>query len=260
MSAKNVGRHIGGSASKISRIESGQIRLSEDDLFSLLDLYALTDGDQRRALLDFVCRLNNPQWWHADRHVLGGSFCSYLVLESMAQTIRTYEVRFIPGLLQTPAYAETVIRLRYTDETEIRRRVRVRMQRQHEILQGKTPRLWALVDKAALTETFPAPDVMREQIEFLREATSKPSVTLQVLPSGAGGSRGIGNSFSMLRHRIERLFDVVHIEHIGDPLFLDTAGKSDRYREAMEELAAAAGQPKDTLAELSDALARLAAA
>jgi hypothetical protein len=49
-------------------------------------------------------------------------------------------VRFILGLLQTLAYAESVIRLRYTDETEISRRVRVRMQRQHEILQGKTPR------------------------------------------------------------------------------------------------------------------------
>ncbi|MFG1996301.1 helix-turn-helix domain-containing protein [Actinoplanes sp. NPDC048988] len=257
MSAAGAGLGIAASKSKISRIECGQIGVAETDLHRMLEMYAVTEPHQREALLRFVRELSQPQWWHDDRTVLGGSLCSYLILESLAQHIRTYEVRFVPGLLQTPAYAEAVIRLRYTDTTEIDRRVRVRMQRQKEILRGRTPRLWALVDKAALSEAFPGEKVMREQIEFLRQVSWLPSVSLQVLPSGAGGRRGIGNSFSILRQTITNLSDVVYIEHIGDPLFLDTTAASDPYRQAMEELALEAGKPADTMAELDDALARL---
>ncbi|WP_097319025.1 DUF5753 domain-containing protein [Paractinoplanes atraurantiacus] len=231
--------------------------MTEDDLHRLLEMYALTEPHQLEALVRFVRHLSQPQWWHDDRTVLGGSLCSYLILESLAQHIRTYEVRFVPGLLQTPAYAEAVIRLRYTDTAEIDRRVRVRMQRQKEILRGRAPRLWALVDKAALSEAFPGKKVMREQIEFLRQVSWLPSVSLQVPPSGVGGRRGIGNSFSILRQTITKLSDVVYIEHIGDPLFLDTTAASDPYRQAMEELALKAGKPADTMAELDDALASL---
>ncbi|WP_305785985.1 helix-turn-helix domain-containing protein [Symbioplanes lichenis] len=249
-------RHVG-SPSKVSRIESGKSRVKESDLHVLMDLYSVTGRAQRQALLEYVSRLNSPQWWHSDRAVLVGSFCSYLLLESMAQTIRTYEVRFIPGLLQTPAYAAALIGRRYDDEREIRRRVDIRQQRQRTILQGNVRRLWALVDHAALEETFAGRKVMREQIEFLIEAAQRPSVVLQVVPSGAGGRRGIATSFSILRQRIEKLADVIYIEHIGDPLFFDTPAQSDPYRTAMEELSLDAGKPEDTLKHLHEALNRL---
>jgi transcriptional regulator with XRE-family HTH domain len=257
--AKNIaasvaGRHINGSASKISRMEGGRTNVKEQDLYHLLTLYGLTDPDQRHAMLRFACALNNKQWWDADRKVLGGWFCSYLTLESISQSIRTYEVRFIPGLLQTEAYAEAVVRRRYTDEAEIRRRVKVRMRRQRTVLDGGTTSLWALVDRAALDEGFAGPAVMRQQIEFLIEADRRPNVTIQVLPSGAGGHVGIGNSFSILRLPLTGLTDVVYLEHIDDALFRDGADKSDPYRLAMTKLAADAGEPQDTVSQLKQAL------
>lgn len=253
VSRSTAGRRIGGSESKISRIECGRIGVKEADLHALLDLYDVTDARQRQAMLELTCRLSHQQWWHPYRDTLGGWFCSYLVLESIAEYIRTYEVRFIPGLLQTRAYAEAVVRLHYTDETEVRRRVDARMHRQQMLLQPGAPRLWAVVDQAALHEQIAAPGVMRDQIDFLIRAAANPQVHLQVLPTGAAGRVGIGNSFSMLRLRMSSLPDVVYLEHIGSALFLQKVNELDPYKIAMNRIGVAAGAPAVTAAALTNA-------
>lgn len=253
-----AGRHIGGSASKISRIECGRCKVKEDDLHRLLNLYGGTDRRHRQALLEFAGRLAGGQWWDGYRDVVDDWFRSYLVLESIAQVIRTYEVRFIPGLLQTRAYAEAVVRRQYHDEKEVRRRVEVRMRRQHAVIERKKPHLWAVIDRAALDEAalpdgIAGPAVMREQIEFLRTAAEQPNVVIQILPPGAGGRVGIATSFSLLR--MSGIPDVAYIEHIGDALFLDRPDKADRYAIAMNRLGVEAGEPQDAKATLEESLA-----
>ena len=256
ISRGTAGRRIGGSESKISRIECGRIGVKEGDLGALLDLYGVSDLSERQAMLQLACRLNHQQWWHPHRETLGGWFCSYLVLESIAEHIRTYEVRFIPGLLQTPAYAEAVVRPHYDDEAQVRRRVEVRMQRQRTLLRPGGPRLWAVVDEAALYEQIASPQVMREQIEFLLRVTGNPQVHLQVLPAGAAGRVGVGNSFSLLRLRLSSLADVIYLEHIGSALFLHTFDELDPYKIAMSRLAVAARQAPETADILRRALRR----
>jgi hypothetical protein len=117
-----------------------------------------------------------------------------------------------------------------------------------------------VVDRAALDEGFAGPEVMREQIEFLIDAAQRPNVVIQVSPSGAGGYVGVGNSFSILRLRVGDLSDVVYLEHIDDALFLDDTSKSDPYRIAMTELAIEAGEPRDTMSKLKEALAVIGSA
>jgi transcriptional regulator with XRE-family HTH domain len=244
---------LGMSASKLSRLESGENSIKETDLYRLLEVYQVTGPEQRDAVLRLAWALNNRQWWHQDRGVLGGWFCSYLTLESISKNIRTYEVRFIPGLLQTEEYAEAVIRRRFADPAEVRRRVTARMRRK-EAVEASSTALWAVIDVAALEEGFAGASIMSRQIASLIDATRDKNTTIQILPAGAGGGAGIGNSFSLLRLYGEGLPDVVYLEHIDDAQFLDNAGKSDRYRWAMEQLALAACKPRDTEAVLTGAL------
>lgn len=260
ITAAAAGRAIGASESKISRIECGKSRISDDDLHRLLEFYQVADREERRALLEFASRLARGRWWDDYSAVLDGWFCSYLVLESIAQHIRTYEVRYVPGLLQTRAYAEAVVRLHPGDEDEIRRRIEVRRERQRMLLERGQPRLWAVVDRAALDEAalpdgVSGPDVMREQIEFLIEAADRPHVTIQVLPWGMGARLGIDNSFSLLRLRLRELSDVAYLEHIGDAYFLDDPNRADRYEIAMNRLTLAAGTPAESVEALKEALA-----
>ena len=240
--------YIDGSPSKISRMELGRTGVSDTDLDRLLTLYGVNDTRERQALLELTRRLNDRSRWHAYSDVLPGWLSSYLVLESVAQHVRTYEVRFIPGLLQTEAYAEAVIRRHYSDAAEVRRRVDVRMQRQRMVLEQGAPMLWAIVDEAALRQPIGSPDVMEQQIEFLIHATKYPNVRIQVLPTGEGGNAGIGNSFSMLRLRVNSISDVVYLEHIESAVFLGSPAESDPYKLAMNRLSVAASKPQETKA------------
>ncbi|MFI5936603.1 helix-turn-helix domain-containing protein [Actinoplanes sp. NPDC051494] len=242
-----AGRYIGCSDPKISRIELGATTVKESDLSRLLDLYRVDRPAQRLALLRLAGLLNAPQWWHDDRDVLPGWLCSYLVLEEFAEHIRTYETRFVPGLLQTPAYAEAVIRLHHHDEREVRRRVDVRRRRQHRILRRTRESLWAVIDEAALTMQIASPAVMREQIDFLIRATTHKSVSVQVLPTGLAAAATGGMSFSMLRLPIEKLTDVIYLEQINSAIFLDDPYDCDPYMAGWQLLMGAARKPAETL-------------
>jgi hypothetical protein len=113
--------------------------------------------------------------------------------------------------------------------------------------------LWAVVDEAALYEQIGGPAVMREQIDFLAQVAELPHVHIQILPSGAAGQVGIGNSFSMLRLRMTGLSDVVYLEHIGSALFLEHPDDLDPYKIAMTRLSIAAGKAHETAEKLRNA-------
>jgi hypothetical protein len=81
--------------------------------------------------------------------------------ESASESIRTYELRFVPGLLQSPAYARAVIWLR-CHEPAVERRLALRMHRQRTLFERPAPRLWAVIDEAALRQQIGARAVMEE--------------------------------------------------------------------------------------------------
>jgi len=250
-----VAANLGSSPSKISRIEHGQIAIKDVDLDALLTFYGLSGDHDRTALLDLNAALNENRWWASQRHLLAEWFTSYLVLESVAQSIQTYEIRLIPGLLQTPAYAEAVIRTRYTDAERIRQLVDVRMQRQRAILEKGSTKVWVILDGESLENDLDDPALMRQQIEFLLEIIERPSVTVQIVKRGAYAVRT--NSFSILGLSSRMLPDVVYLENLDTAYFLDSPNQAEPYRRAFNEIATAADQPKSTREILRDVLYRL---
>lgn len=260
ISLEAAGAHLVCDKSKISRIEGGKVTVKDDDLHLLLDLYGEDDREERLALLGFNARLNEPKWWRKRGHLLPEWYCSYLVFESAATLIRTYERHFVPGLLQTKAYAEAVIRCRYTDETQIRRLVDIRMHRQKAVLKKRTAGnqtriLWAMIDKAALDDVFGDPGIMREQIAFLSRALETLNVQIQVVERGALAARS--NSFSILRLRGQLLSEVVYLEQIDSAQFFDHPAGSESYRQAFCEIANVAREPSGTQAFLAEAADKL---
>ena len=108
---EDAGWEIRSSESKISRMELGRVSFKERDVADLLTLYGVDDDEERERLLALAREANNPGWWHRYGDVLPGWFQSYLGLEAAASLIRTYEVQFVPGLLQTEEYARAVVML-----------------------------------------------------------------------------------------------------------------------------------------------------
>jgi Domain of unknown function (DUF5753)/Helix-turn-helix domain len=248
ISRADAGWEIRSSESKVSRMELGRVGFKERDVADLLTVYGLTEGEERARLLELARDANNPGWWHRYGDVLPNWFQSYLGLEAAAELIRTYEIQFVPGLLQTPEYARAVVQLGRgaVPAEEIERRVAVRVSRQKVLTRAQPVRLWAVIDEAALRRPIGSSKVMRLQLEFLIEAAQMPNVTLQIMPFRAGGHVASGGAFSILRFPDQDLSNVVYIEHLTSALYLDKLDDLDMYSATMDSLCVAAPQPKRT--------------
>ena len=177
---------------------------------------------------------NAPSWWQPYGDVLDSWFQNYLDLEQAAELIRTYEVQFVPGLLQTDAYARAVIRLGHDNaiQDEIDRRAGLRTARKQLLQRPDAPRLWAVIDEAVLRRPIGGYAVLREQIESLLERGNTANVRLQVMPFDSGGHAAAGGAFSILRFPHAELPDVVYIEHLTSGLYLDKREEVDLYAAA----------------------------
>jgi len=158
-------------------------------------------------------------------------------LEAAASVIRTYQIQFVPGLLQTEGYARALIRQgSAASEQEIARRSELRASRQEILRRPDAPQLWVVVDEGALRRPVGSRQIVREQLGYLAEMADHPAVTLQILCFGAGAHPAMGGPFSILRFAEPDLADVVYIEQLTSALYLDKPAEVDSYLEVMEQL------------------------
>ena len=253
LSREEAAEAIRASEWKIHRLENGQVGFKERDLADLLDLYQVSDPEEVSELLAMAREANTPGWWQRYTDVLPQWFRAYVDLESAATLIRTYEGQLVPGLLQTDDYMRAVIHGAHLDESaeEVGRRVRLRMARQTLLTREHPPRLWAVVDEAALRRPVGGREVMRGQLERLIEAAKLPNVTLQVLGFDAGAHPGMVGSFTVLRFPDQELPDVVYLEHLTSASYLSKPEEVDRYLHVMESICVRAAPPDQTV-ELLD--------
>ncbi|WP_367324731.1 DUF5753 domain-containing protein [Streptomyces sp. HUAS ZL42] len=256
ISRDDAGAAIRASHAKLCRMELGRVGFKERDVADLLTLYGVEDPETRQELLELARRASAPGWWREYGDVLPSWFEQHIGLEEAACLIRTYEVQFVPGLLQTSEYAAEVIRLGYPlgTEDQIQRRVSLRMARQ-ELLNGPdAPRLWAVVDEAALRRPTGGAEVMRAQLRHLIEAADRPNVTLQVLPFHVGGHAAAGGPITVLRFPVADLPDVVYLEQLSSALYLDKAEDVDNYLAVMDSLSMVAAAGAESVAFLEQVL------
>jgi transcriptional regulator with XRE-family HTH domain len=259
ISREEAGEAIRASEWKIHRLENGQVGFKERDIIDLLRLYEVTDQDEVAAFLLLIREANTAGWWQHYGDVLPAWFRTYVDLEAAATLIRTYEGQFVPGLLQTDDYMRAVVHGAHLEDTsdEVGRRVRLRMARQTVLTREQPPRLWAVVDEAALRRPVGGKEVLRGQLERLLEASKLPNVTLQILPFAAGAHPAMGSSFSILRFPDQELPDVVYLEHLTNAVYTDKRPEVERYLDVMELLCAESEPPAKTEAFINRVLSEL---
>jgi hypothetical protein len=262
ISRETAGYEIRASDSKIRRMELGRVGFKERDVADLLTLYGVADEAERAAVLALARRANSPGWWHRYGDILPSWFQAYLGLEASAAVIRTYEVKFIPGLLQTEDYARAVMRLGHqrAAPSEIEHRVRLRLERHQRVFgsPGGGPQIWAVVDEAALRRPIGGPEVMRAQLKSLIDATTNTHIRLQVIPFRSGGYAAAGGPFTVLRFRDQELPDMVYVELLTSAVYLDKREETNAYILMMDQLAVEAEPPARTVEIIEAALADLA--
>ncbi|WP_327695598.1 helix-turn-helix domain-containing protein [Streptomyces sp. NBC_00459] len=233
-----AGYSIRASESKISRMELGRVSFKTRDVEDLLTLYGVNDEAERNALLSLAREANVAGWWHSYSDVLPNWFPTYVGLEGAASLIRAYEVQFVHGLLQTPAYARAVVErgMKGASPADIERRVALRMERQKYLLSTGGPEFHVVLDEAALRRPYGDREVMRGQLQHLIEISERPNVRLQIMPFGFGGHSGESGAFTILSFPESDLSDVIFLEQLTSALYLDKAEDVTQYEKAMKEL------------------------
>jgi transcriptional regulator with XRE-family HTH domain len=255
LTCEEVADHLECSASKISRVETGRVSVSPRDVRDLLDLYGVPVVE-RDSLVQLARDSRQKGWWHAFSGTMPPQFATYVGLECAACEIRIYEVSLIPELLQTADYARAVIRsgMMNSPREDVERQVALRMARTPALARDNPPKIWALLDEAALRRQVGGAGVMQRQLEHLLAQAALPNVAVQVIPFGGGAHPAMGRPFIILVFPERADTDVVYLEDLTRALYLEDVADVDRYNVFFNHLRATALSPDDSSLLISSIL------
>ncbi|MFI5998077.1 helix-turn-helix domain-containing protein [Streptomyces sp. NPDC051362] len=237
---------------KISHLENGNRTVSPRDVRDLCALYGVRDQQVIDTLLAMAGESGQRGWWHSYGDIPQSV---YIALETDAASLHTYEPAVVPDLLQTPAYAHTVIGETIPELTaeQAATRLKVRLRRQHRIYDPARPlHLSVVLDKSVLHRVVGSPETMREQLEHLNALGAEPHITVQVLPYTAGAHAGLAGQFSILQFA-DSPAGVVYVERFGSDLYLEKPSDVRDFGMMHDQLQAKALDPvgsRDVIADV----------
>jgi hypothetical protein len=220
----------------------------------MLEIYGVPE-DQRDGLVQLARESRQKGWWHAYADSVEPHFATYLGLEGAASEIKTYRVSRVPALMQTADYARATMGADAVARPPAQRErlIEVQIERQRQVMTNR-PSLWAVLDEAALHRQVGAPEVMRAQLEYLRDLAQTPNVSLQVIPFGRGVPSVIDLPFIILSFPDLLDPDVVCIRYHTGLLWIEDIAQVDTYNRLFHHLQAAALSFDDTLALVTSVL------
>ncbi len=189
----------------INRIEAAEdgVKLSRALVGQMAELFGASDKE-RQLLLALAAETRNGRkqaWWqHYTSSEVPAWFSLFLSLEGFAERIRVNFGELLPGLLQTSAYARTVISVPpgFWSAEEIERLVSSRLRRQ-QMLAGTPPVFEAIGSEGALHRMVGGKDVMKNQLEHILELAERDNVTVRIVPFDHGMHAGLaGSDFTLL--------------------------------------------------------------
>lgn len=197
------------SFSAISKYESGALPIREPEVHALLDYYGVEGEQQRSALLKLSREVTKTGWWEKYSDELTPWFTDYVWLESRAEHIHSFDIAPINGLLQTPAYAEALMRKvnRNDSAAQIERGVQLRMSRQRIFSGENAASLEVIMDEAALRRTVGGKEVMKEQLRHLLDCVERLGTRIRVIPFEHGELPSPDGGFRLIR--LEKPFPLI---------------------------------------------------
>jgi transcriptional regulator with XRE-family HTH domain len=245
LNCTEAGKAVGWSESKVSRIETGRVKIAQPDLERLLDLYEVT-GETRAGLFALARQATHRGWWRSYSDALPAWFENYVGLENGAKLLFTYQNQLVHGLMQTEEYATAIFAAHQPplSDDEVERRLAARATRQALLTAANPLQVWAVVDEAVLCRHVGGNAVMRSQLRRLLELAAMPNVTLQVMPFAEGAHASMGTSFELLRFPEPGDSAIVYIEDNTSSQYLEAAADIERYTLIFDHLRASALAPE----------------
>ncbi|MFE0800695.1 Scr1 family TA system antitoxin-like transcriptional regulator [Streptomyces sp. NPDC058812] len=235
LSQEELGGRLFVSGSFIGQLEAGTRRMQPEYARLLDEVLGTEDFFQRNCAAS--AKSKYPE-----------HFAEAAEAEAVATTIRHYLPLLIPGLLQTPAYAEALFRTYrpMASDPEIEELVATRMERAR-LLDGPTaPLLWVVLDEAALRRPVGGTAAMAEALHHVAGMVGRRRVIAQVLPFSAGTHAAMGGSLKLME--FADAAPLCFVEGLDMGKLLDDPATLARHTLTFSLLQATALSPPDSLA------------
>lgn len=185
MTQQQVANALHVSQSHLSDVERGAKGISQEQLPRLDSV--LTAGGALAKRWEDLNREDGYAEWFRD----------VVTLEQDATEIRQYESSVVPGLFQTPEYAEELIRLGNPGmvHAALKEQVDARIRRQRIVEADQGAVVMAVIEEHVLRRPIGGNAVMAAQLTRLLNLVQAPRVTIQVVPMDTPEHYGMDGSF-----------------------------------------------------------------
>lgn len=195
--ADKPSKSLGWSASKVSRLEHGQRGASDFDLGALLGRLEV-DAASRARIRRLIQERDAGYFLRAHDGRISDSLTCLIIHERAALTMSKYEPMLVPGLLQTEAYARTLLELNRHPPEVVQEQVSARLSRQSVLTGPDAPAGAFFVHENCLRDRIGTNQVMHDQVMRLYFMCNWTRLALRVVPVSAGGHPALSHSFSLM--------------------------------------------------------------
>ncbi|WP_369183542.1 helix-turn-helix domain-containing protein [Streptomyces sp. Y1] len=235
----HLARLLGVTPALVTQMENGKSAVSEERLREIATACMCGNEPLIDALVG-MARERETGWWEEYRERLPADLLDVAAIEAHAERVSTYSITFLPGLLQTPAYAASVFARAVPPlpRSEIDLRLAFRLQRQQIVQGGATP-YTAFIHEAALRMQFSGPEALADQLGALIDHSESSGISVRVVPFKIESLPGPSENFVYIDGPVPEL-DTVQIDiSFGCPLF-DAPADLASYREILGRMASVA--------------------
>lgn len=236
VSVKAASDHLDCSVQKIWRIERGAGAVRVTDVRELCDYYG-ADEAMTDVLVGLARQTRAKGWWQSYGDAVPEWFELYVSLEAAATRLRTFSAALVHGLLQAPAYMDSLFEADRPEMSEADRRERVAIKTERRGLLTRhfppPPRLEVIIWEPVLRCPTDTPGALDQQLFHLLQAQQLPNVSIRVLPLSAGPHRAsVTGEFTILDFPAEGAYPeptTVYLESRTGALYLDRPREAQIY-------------------------------
>ncbi|MFE0021347.1 helix-turn-helix domain-containing protein [Amycolatopsis sp. NPDC059021] len=212
------------SRSTLQRMETGETYADVHFVRSAMDVYDCRDDE----MIDLARHAKTQGWWRA----YGIPNRGYIGSEAGASLVQCWQLANMPGLLQTEDYMRAALgSVGVRSPQRLENDVQARLFRQRRLVDEDAPlRLEAIVDEAVLRRPIGGRTVLRSQLLRLIEATTLPTVSLQVMPHSEKANMGMDGAFTILRFEDGDHPDLVHLGSVPGHMEFEGSAKLERVK------------------------------
>lgn len=245
-----VAKAMDWSLSKMNRIEKAKSGISTNDLKELLRLYGITDKERTEELAGLARAGRQSHWWRRYRDVAPPELLELIDYESLASAVSQFETMFVPGILQTEAYASAVLKVFYDEKSAPERlapMVELRTKRRDLLTSENAPKFSFVLDESVIHRLVASPATTSQQLQRLVNAAELPNVTIQIVPFAAGLHPGMRGSFEVVQFDDTPDENIVFLESPRGDFIGDDLKETESYLEAFRRITEKSLSPSDSI-------------